>query len=86
MPTGYDKSAVSACRAGAVVTPSDTEDLPVAARSLWVGTGGDLVVIPLNGDTALTFKGVPAGFQFTWSVRRVLATGTTAADIIADLG
>ena len=67
---------------GADVTPDDGFDLPIYARSLWVGTGGTLVVT-LRGDlTPVTLYNVPAGLHKLYA-KRVWATGTTAASIVA---
>lgn len=69
---GYD--AVS-------VTPSDSSNLPVTSRALYIGTSGDLRVIVGSGST-VTFVNVPEGI-LPMRVSRVLASGTTAADIVA---
>lgn len=60
------------------IETSDTVDLPVYPKSIWVGTAGTLVVIPLKhaDDTPVTYLNVPVG-EFTHTrVRRVLATST----------
>jgi hypothetical protein len=79
------------------VTPSDTLDLPdvdntnptpAYAKSLYVGTSGNVAVIPAgdksnNGrGTPVTFLNVPVGF-LPVQVRRVMATSTTAQNIVA---
>ena len=65
------------------VTPHDVNDLTSTARALFVGVGGDVVAI-LKGDAAsVTFKNVPAGSFMPVAARRVLATGTTATNILA---
>jgi len=70
---------------GQAVTPSDGLDLPLTARSLWVGGLGDVTVILRNDDDAqpVTLKAVPAGTLLPMYARRVLQTGTTATYIIA---
>ena len=66
------------------VTPSDGSDLPTAPTdALWVGSGGDIVVI-FNGDaSSVTISGVPTGALLPFAVKRVLSTGTTAGSIVA---
>lgn len=65
------------------ITPSDSTDLAVAARALYVGTGGTVVVrLRATGTTAVTFKNVPSGSVLPVRAVRVLATGTTAADLV----
>ena len=62
----------------AAVTPSDTGDNTFSY--LWIGTTGNLAVRTESGQT-VTFSGVPAGW-FWLRVNRILATGTTASNII----
>ena len=65
---------------GFAVVPNDGSDLAMTTRALWVGASGDLAVI-LAGDTvAVTLKG--AYGLLPLRVKRVLATGTTAASIV----
>jgi hypothetical protein len=67
------------------VTKSDTADIRVGdvSDALWIGTPGDgtLSVIMEDGKQA-DFKGVAAG-EFRLAVKRVRATGSGAADILA---
>ncbi|RMH49543.1 MAG: hypothetical protein D6686_08015 [Alphaproteobacteria bacterium] len=63
------------------VIPSDTEDLPYASRSLYIGVSGDIRVTTIGG-TTVTFRSHPVGYM-PGRIRRVHATGTTAADIVA---
>ena len=63
------------------ITPSDTIDLSVHTRALYVGAPGDVRVITVGGDT-VTFKNVPVGV-LPMRVCRVYAFGTTATDIVA---
>ena len=81
------------------VTPSNTVNIKDESGndqigSLYVGTGGDVVVLPwYNGQTnsALTtgvsgakiFKNVPDGAFLPIGCSKVFATGTTATDILA---
>lgn len=65
----------------ASVTPDDATDLPFVSRALYVGTPGDLHVLT-HGGQDITYKGV-SGTKVL-RVARVYATGTTAADIIAE--
>lgn len=64
------------------VAPSDTVDLAQAPRALFVGTGGSLILRNAAG-VSVTFKNVQSGALLPVQPRRVLATGTTAADIVA---
>jgi hypothetical protein len=65
------------------ISPHDTNDLTDIPRALWVGLGGNVVVICKNDTASVTFNNVPAGSILPVSVKRVLATGTTASQILA---
>ncbi|KAA0700020.1 hypothetical protein DTW90_07180 [Neorhizobium sp. P12A] len=67
---------------GFPVAPNDASDLQETTRGLYIGTGGDLAVFMLAGDSLL-LKQVPQGIVLPLRVTRVLQTGTTAADIVA---
>lgn len=90
MPAGPDlyerhnPTPTAPARGAAAVTPSDTVDLSVWAKALYVGEAGDLSVIPAGDGalTAVTLRNHPVGYAPV-QVRRVLATGTTAGDIVA---
>ena len=64
------------------VTPSDSTDLDVIARAIYVGGAGNVVAVKHNGDT-VTFTGVQAGTVLPIAVRRINSTSTTATGIIA---
>ena len=72
-------------RSYVAVTPSNDTDLAQEARSLYVGTTGNVSVLPPDPDitAGIVFVGVAAGTFLVIGVRRVLATGTTASDIVA---
>lgn len=63
------------------VTPDDTADLDFATRAIAVGSEGFVHLITVAGDTGRVYL-VP-GAPFPIRVRRVLASGTTASDIVA---
>lgn len=72
-------------RKAAAVTPNDATDLATYAKALFIGTAGTVVLIPVDnadGET-VTFAGLANGQTLAVSARRVLATGTTATNIIA---
>ena len=71
---------------GVAVTKSDSVDItginPNTPATLFVGGGGDVVVITIGGST-LTLKNIADGSFLPIQVTRVKATGTTATDIVA---
>lgn len=62
--------------------PVSVDSAVEATRGLYIGTGGDVAVIPRDGGSVKTFKNVPDGTILPMSVIKV-ATGTTASDILA---
>ncbi len=88
LPDSYAQRSTevdSQARGAFAVTPSDSADLPTLAKALYVGSAGDLVVLPINAtDDTQTVKlaNHPVGYV-PMQVRRVYATGTIAGGIIA---
>lgn len=65
------------------VTPNDSTDLPkLPTAGLFVGTGGDLEVNDMDGNTVV-LKNIPDGSVLPLKVSRVLAGNTTASEIVA---
>lgn len=74
-----------------VVTPNDNADLTLSGGAiiegsnngacLYVGTGGNLTVTMIGGQT-VTFVNIVDGTFLPIQVRKVWATGTDAADIL----
>lgn len=81
----YLDTAFAPARHAIAVAPSDTADLPDTPKGLYVGTGGDLTLIPVGtaGSAAVVFRNLPSGALLPVRARRVLATGTAATDIVA---
>lgn len=67
----------AACEA---VTTSDT--VFVDYYGLYVGTGGDVAVKTSQGATAVTFKNVPTGTILPLRIVQVMATNTTASNLV----
>jgi hypothetical protein len=64
------------------IAPSDTTDLTVPARSLYIGTAGNVEVIAIDDTAPQIFTAVPAGTILPVTVKRVRAAGTSATGII----
>jgi len=64
------------------VTPNDSADLSETARGIYVGGEGDVSVVTAGG-SSVTFSAIAAGTVLPVIVARVMATGTTATDIVA---
>ncbi|MBA4807833.1 hypothetical protein [Brevundimonas sp.] len=80
----HGRDASGPGRRAAVVTASDTVDLPIYAKALYVGAAGNIRVLTVGGEDgeAVTFANHPVGW-LPVQVRRVLATGTTATQVVA---
>ena len=65
------------------MTPSDADDLPMATKALYIGTGGDLTLRSVESPADVTFRNLPDAAIIDVRVRAVRATGTTAGDIVA---
>ena len=64
------------------VTPNDSADLPDGVcRALYVGGFGDLALIAENDSSEVTLVGVSGWISVR--ARRVMATNTTATNIVA---
>lgn len=64
-----------------VVTPSDSVDFEEVVRVIYANADGNIAVVDQNG-VAVTYA-MKAGMQVAVAARRVNATGTTCASVIA---
>lgn len=78
-PTQLDSPA----RHLADVTPDNSNNLPVACRSLRVAVSGTVKVTTVGGET-VTITAVAAGERLPYECVKVFATGTTATGITAE--
>lgn len=67
---------------GFAVTPSDSTLLSETTRGLYVGTTGNIAGLMLSG-ASVTFTSVPAGAVLPVRLTKIMATGTTASNIVA---
>jgi hypothetical protein len=67
----------------AVPTLSDTVDLPIPTRGLYVGSTGDVKVTLVNGDV-VTYTSMAAGVTHAKRIKRIWLNGTTATGLIAE--
>jgi hypothetical protein len=84
--SGYADSASAPARRVVAIIPSDGDDLPDTPKGIYVGTGGDVALVAAGapaGGAATVFRNLPSGALLPVRVRRVAATGTTAADLLA---
>jgi hypothetical protein len=62
------------------ITPSDSTDLNFRCRVVWCGTAGNIAAQNPDGSTFVV-PGVPANQWVQLRTNRIMATGTTAANI-----
>lgn len=65
------------------VTPDDSNDLTEVTLSLYIGTAGTLKVTMMDG-SVVSYAAIAAG-RHPLRVKRVWATGTSAAGIVAEV-
>jgi hypothetical protein len=65
------------------VVPSDTVDLRFRCSAVYVGVTGDIACQAKDNATVVVFKAVPAGAWFPLRTNRIMATNTTATNLIA---
>lgn len=75
-------AGLSPARHATAVTPDNTTKLATNSRALYIGTGGDVTVLMVEGAT-VTFTAVPSGTTLPICIQRVNSTGTTATNIVA---
>ena len=65
-----------------VITPNDAQDLSYVTKGIYVGEGGNVSILALRGETPVIFTNVPSGAILDVRAKKILATNTTAANII----
>ena len=88
-PFANSSDTVSAqCTHWTSITPSDSANLPVVPKAIYVGGAGDIAMIGANappGATGVIWRSVPGSSLLPVRPRRILATGTNATLLIACL-
>lgn len=64
------------------IAPNDNAELPYLTKAIYIGSGGDLVLLIGNSPTPVTFRNTVAGSILDVRVRAVRSTGTTAGDLV----
>jgi hypothetical protein len=66
---------------GFAITPHDSTDLPEVTRAIYVGAPGSIAAVLLSG-ADITLTGIAAGTILPLRLRRIKATGTSAAALV----
>ncbi len=64
------------------IEPHDINQLAQAPKAIFVGQGGSITLIPLRGSSAVTFYNLASGSVLDVRPKAILATGTTAAELV----
>lgn len=86
MPDKYSSAGdavVASARDAFAITPSDSTDLVDIPKAIYVGVAGNLVCTLVDDTSSVTFVGVQAGSILPIRPKRVFATNTTAASLLA---
>ncbi len=64
--------------------PSDSVELPIVPKGIYVGTGGDVTLRGIDGSVDVTYRNLPDASYIAVRVQFIRATGTTASNLIAE--
>jgi hypothetical protein len=64
------------------IVPDDIAELPYLTKAIYIGGGGDLVLLIGDSQTPVTFRNTVPGSVLDVRVRAVRSTGTTASDLV----
>lgn len=64
------------------IIPSDSLELPQVTKAIYVGTGGQVTLAPVDNTAPVTFVNVPSGAILDVRTSKILATGTDASDLV----
>lgn len=83
MPTANEllQSPIGPAAGVVSITPSDSVGLAQVTRALYVGSAGTIVCV-MADDSVGMFVGAQAGTMLALRIKRVNATGTTAASLL----
>ena len=79
--SSYETGLTAPASAAETITPNDTAELEFVTRALFVGQDGDVAVTMKSGDSVV-LKNLQGGVVYPLRLTHVLATGTTAADLV----
>lgn len=82
--TSYSDSASGPAINPYAIVPSDSAMLPKVPRGIFVGSGGDVTLRGVGADDDVTYRNLPDASYIAVRAQYVRATGTTAANLIAE--
>lgn len=75
-------SLVAPARNAFTIVPNDSAALPSLPKAIYVGSGGTIVLRPVDGAQDVTFFGVASGSILDIRAKFIRATGTTASFMV----
>ena len=75
-------SLIAPARLAFPITPSDSTDLSVTTKAVYVGTGGDIVLRAIGSASDVTLSNVASGSVLAIRVKAVRTAGTTAGNLV----
>lgn len=78
----FPDGPLSSARHIFAITPSDTAEITLQMKGIYVGGGGNLSVRGKDSSADVTFVGVPAGTILDIDPQLVLETDTTATNLV----
>jgi len=87
MPDKFQNNADSAsapATAPFAIVPDDATPLPHVPKGIYVGTGGTITLRGIGGTEDVTYRNLPDASYVAVRAHYVRATGTTAANLIAE--
>lgn len=82
MPLPTNANDTFSARNGVAITAHDSTNFE-PCRAIYVGTGGNVVVVFADTGSAVTFTNVPSGAILPVAAKRVNSTSTTASNMVA---
>ena len=80
----YPDTTISPARNAYALVPHDTNQLTVIPKGIYVGTGGDITLRGIDATADVTYRNLPDASYIAVRAAYVRATGTTAANLIAE--
>lgn len=81
---GVDVQLSDPANEARVLTPNDGTPGVISEppRSIYVGSGGDITMQGMDDNAPKLWKNVPAGSILPFRVKKIMATGTTATNLL----
>lgn len=80
----FSDSETAPARTPYTLVPSDTDELTLVPKGIYVGTGGHVTLRGVDGVADVVYKNLPDASYIAVRARYVRATGTTATDLVAE--